>query len=381
MTPKGIQKGKKELGGTILLTTAIATQSTNTCAIAEVHNILFSPATIKINDKSYRRTVAGLRIAGLLLSTPMVLDTSPPQPPPWEDPICGLTDIIDHLDDKNISIETLTKTLTTCYIEMWANSIVHPGTHTTPDQITDMATIILMDHRIWTDQLLKLTHNGTANPWPAYLITHVIMMATAYGTRTIPPHLLLHRWKNKITHLLTQWVNQIDNTNNIEQNLEIFSEMACCILWLDDTPKPRLYQISQELEKTGLSQWHNPAKATGDRYTELHTNLTITWLIASAHTHMDRSPPRLPLCDITHHTQTQLNTNGPTWTPCSLPVAVLGDGLHWDLQDPLTATKQYEKNVILTAFTGKPVRKLHLNHDGNNVRLLGTACRCQATCD
>ena len=169
--------------------------------------------------------------------------------------------------------------------------------------------------------------------------------------------------KTKITHLLTQWVNQIDNTHNIEQNLEIFSEMACCILWLDDTPKPRLYQISQELEKTGLSQWHNPAKTTGDRYTELHTNLTITWLIASAHTHMGRPPPRPPLCDITHHTQTQLHNNGPTWTPCSLPVAVLGDGLHWGHQDPLTATKQYEKNVILTAFTGKPACKLHLNHN------------------
>ena len=301
----------------------------------------------------------------------------------WKDPICGLTDTLDHLDDKTLNIATLTRTLTTCYIEMWANSIVYPGTHTTPDQITDIATTILLDSRIWNDSPLTTAHNGIVfNPWLVYLTTHVVMMATAYGTRAIPPHLLLFRWQNKITHTLLQWAKQINNTNNTANNLEIFSEMVCCILWLDDTPIPRFYQIAQELEELGLRSWYTPAQGKGDRYTELHTNLTTAWMIASAHSHMNRAQSRPPLRDITPHSpHNQRLLTLPIWTPCTVPVAVLGNGLHWDFQAPLTATTNYDKNLILTAYTGKPVRKLHLHYGGNNIRLLGKNCRCHTECD
>ena len=218
-----------------------------------MHNRFFTTATTKLHDTGFKRTVAGTRIAGSLLLTPMDLNNPPPLPAMWEDPICGLTDTLDHLDDKTLNMATLTRTLTTCFIEMWANNIVYPGTHTTHDQITDIATTILLDSKIWNDLPLNIAHNGTVtNPWLIYLTTHVVMMATAYGTRAVPTHLLLFRWQNKITTTLQQWAEQIDNTYNTNNNLEIFSEMVCCILWLDATPIPRFYQIAQELEESGL---------------------------------------------------------------------------------------------------------------------------------
>jgi hypothetical protein len=170
----------------------------------------------------------------------------------------------------------------------------------TPDEIVSQALDIAYSH--WYDmttplqfQPNKVLRQTDTNREKIYFLTHVVFLSNHYGTQPLNPKTFPEPEQNDIYTVLLTWFLELVEKGAVYANLEEASEIACCLLFLNrnlgyQTPIPLdLCHLVEELtrradkltvRKTGKHAWYPKDNSEYDIYTDAHSLLVVSLLLA-----------------------------------------------------------------------------------------------------
>ena len=125
------------------------------------------------------------------------------------------------------------------------------------------------------------------------------MMATYYFTEKATKGPLTDQIITKLVMLLKGWI--IDIGPHIHANIEIYCEIAICLLNLDPggTGENHILEIARKYEKEYATNWGALTTRDMTPYTKDHVEMVVAWLISWANTRttaeITPTPDREPL--------------------------------------------------------------------------------------
>ena len=334
-------QARKEQGTIAFLSAIISLVSGHPNTIQATHDQIFSPLLQLTSLQPRPDTTAGILIAGTLLKTTTNMEALSALQ--WEDPMEGLNDTAKHLPGTAPDYLSLTQITTTSFIEMWANSLLHPETTlSTPEQVTEVAIRILQTTGTWP--LERATLHGTTKiitkPWPIYFVTHVIMMATYYFTEKATKGPLTNQTITKLVALLKGWITDIGP--HIHVNIELYCEIAICLLNLDPggTEENHILEIARKYENDYATNWGALTTKDMTPYTKDHVEMVVAWMISWAKTRCTIADAT-PTPDREAPVKSTTNNLPPTNIPVSTPTPT----------DPKTRTGKKTRKPKKTKLT------------------------------
>ena len=110
------------------------------------------------------------------------------------------------------------------------------------------------------------------------------MMATNYFTEKATKGLLTDQIITQLVVLLKGWI--IDIGQHIHANIEIYCEIAICLLNLDpgETGESHILEIARKYENEYATNWGALTTKNMTPYTKNHVEMVVAWLISWANT-------------------------------------------------------------------------------------------------